>query len=218
MRFRVAALLLFLIATVSSGASRHNIDTGCLIKQKIQSDGTVQFVDCKGNVVQNLPIQQVQASLPPATSQSSRLSNSADVNLPADSPAADAYQKYLAAYYDYQTHSLSYARSVFDWQYKSSIVIFIMVILLVLSGLGFAGIQFAIAMRAHRMSVVATKDATPQAASGEDDSSSLASTIDLSPQGVKVTSSVIGLLILVVSIGFFYLYLVYVYPITNIAK
>ena len=215
MRFR-ASVLFFVIAAISSATSQAR-ETGCPTKQKIQADGTVQFVDCKGKVVQNLALQRVQASMPPAASASSPVSNPDKVNLPADSPAAVAYQKYLTSYYDYQTQSLLYARSVFDWQYRSSIVIFITVILLVFSGLIFAGIQFAIAMRAHRTSNAVTKDGTPPAAAGEDNSS-LTSTLDLSPQGVKVTSSVIGLLILVVSIGFFYLYLVYVYPITNIAK
>src|SRR5262249_46884599 len=139
-----------------------------------------------------------------------------EVSLPADSPAAFAYQKYLAAYYDYETRSLSYAQSVFDWQYRSSIVIFLVVILLVLTGLVFAGIQFAIAMRAQPTSAV--RKGKEEVAERSQGTSGLASTFEASAQGVKVTSSVIGLLILVVSIGFFYLYLVYVYPITNIAK
>jgi hypothetical protein len=40
--------------------------------------------------------------------------------------------------------------------------------------------------------------------------------IKLSPSGVEVSSPVIGLLILIVSLGFFYLYLSQVYPITEI--
>ena len=213
---RCTALLLIWLAVPPFASAQANIDTGCPVTQKIQPDGTIQFVDCKGRVTsQSLPV----TVSPPAQKKSSAAerpsvpSSSSTVSLPADSAAAVAYQHYLEAYYKYQAHSLDYAQTVFDWQYKSSIVIFMMVILLVLTGLVFAGIQFTIAMKAHPTSAGKKKEAT-----ATDQAPAMATTLEASAHGVKITSSVIGLLILVVSIGFFYLYLVYVYPIQNIAK
>jgi hypothetical protein len=40
--------------------------------------------------------------------------------------------------------------------------------------------------------------------------------LDLSTAGLKVSSPVLGVIILVISLAFFYLYLVYVYPISEI--
>jgi hypothetical protein len=204
-------VLLLLVATATEFSAQQNIDTGCPVTQKIQPDGTEQFIDCKGRTTtQALPAQPANAIARPAGEKP-------EVSLPVDSPAALAYQKYLAAYYDYETHSLDYAERVFNWQYKSSVAIFIVVILLVLAGLAFAGIQFAIAMKVHPTGVVKKRGATAGGGEGAA-TAALASTFEASSHGVKITSSVIGLLILVVSIGFFYLYLVYVYPIQNIAK
>ena len=39
---------------------------------------------------------------------------------------------------------------------------------------------------------------------------------EASTSGIKVTSSVLGIIVLVISLVFFYLYLVYVYPISEI--
>ena len=74
--------------------------------------------------------------------------------------------------------------------------------LIVLSGLAFAGIQFYISMK--QMSV-RKKSEDNQLGSGTN--------LELSASGIKVTSSVLGIIILAISIGFFYLYLAHVYPI-----
>jgi hypothetical protein len=41
------------------------------------------------------------------------------------------------------------------------------------------------------------------------------STVKIGPAGIEITSQVIGLLILALSVGFFYLYARYIYPITE---
>lgn len=204
MRLPIALLLLIVAAPV---AAQQNIEVGCPVRQRIQPDGTLQLVDCRGQVIK-------QAMPTPAPKSDSPVQPEPGITVPGDSPAAAAYQKYLAAYYNYETRSLAYAQSVFDWQYRSSILIFLLVVFLVLVGLGFAGLQFAIAMRAQPTSTPGKKEVLDQSTA----TSPLASTFEASAHGVKITSSVVGLLILVVSIGFFYLYLVYVYPINNIAK
>jgi hypothetical protein len=40
--------------------------------------------------------------------------------------------------------------------------------------------------------------------------------LEISKSGVKVSSPILGVIILVISLAFFYLYLVYVYPIEEI--
>lgn len=212
MTYRIALCFALLVsATACAIGPQANIAIPCPERERILPGGAMQTVDCNGKPVGPSTKPDVMTA-PPKTSAAS-----SEVKLPADSPAAVAYQKYLEAYYNYQSHSLTYAESVFDWQYRASKDIFWVVILLVLSGLAFAGIQFAIAMR---IPVRGTKK--KGAAAGREPSTETPqigdTSIEASTHGVKITSSVIGLLILVVSIGFFYLYLVYVYPIQNIGQ
>ena len=81
----------------------------------------------------------------------------------------------------------------FEWQFWTSIVIFLAVLAMMLSGLYFSYMQFKMAKRAE----------TP-------------THIKLGKDGFEISSSVIGLLILFISMGFFYMYLSTVYPITEV--
>lgn len=109
---------------------------------------------------------------------------------------ADSYLTALKAQYDYKTQGFGHRSKVFAWQYYSSIVIFGMVVLLVGAGFYFSWVQFR-------------RDLTvPGGAEGTE--------LELSAQGIKVQSSILGVIILVVSLAFLYLYLVYVYPISEI--
>jgi hypothetical protein len=71
--------------------------------------------------------------------------------------------------------------------------------MLVGAGIVFAALQFRIGLKRT------TADARD-----------IATELDLSTKGVKVSSPVLGVIILVISFAFFYLYLVYVYPITEL--
>ena len=120
-------------------------------------------------------------------------------------------QKYLAAmqrFYEYRANGYAYRSRVFEWQLLSSRVIFVIVLLLVLAGIYFAAVQFHVAMIAARRKLLAPPDAT-----GSDP---LATHLELSAKGIVVNSSVLGVIILGLSLAFFYLYLVYVYPIQNV--
>jgi uncharacterized membrane protein len=99
------------------------------------------------------------------------------------------------ALYEDHIHSLDYNRRVFEWQMFSTQVAFWIVIGLVASGLVFAGIQFRRAMGT--------------AGPGDD----MKTDIEFSGKGIKVSSPVLGVVILAISLGFFYLYLRHVYPI-----
>jgi hypothetical protein len=98
------------------------------------------------------------------------------------------------AYYQYKITEFKRANNVLAWQTTSSRIIFVVVLIIVITGLVFSGIQFYIA------------------ASSKVDLPS--SEIEISIKGFRLHSSILGLLILAISIAFFYLYLSYVYPIS----
>jgi len=120
----------------------------------------------------------------------------------------------LREYYSYQRNGYQYRMSVFQWQLWSSKVIFAVVIILVLTGIVFSGIQFRRSMKGtavvvHRKGkhIEQTKDNPGLAAE------SAVTTFKAGPEGFEVSSSILGVIILVISIAFFYLYLTVVYPV-----
>ena len=100
----------------------------------------------------------------------------------------EAYQEY----YQYRTKGFQHRQDVFKWLLISSKLIFVLVIVLVMMGIVFSGLQFK---------------------KGSNDSKT---ELEFSKAGIKVTSSVLGVIVLIISLLFFYLYLVYVYPIQEI--
>ncbi|HEV7705502.1 MAG TPA: hypothetical protein VGO46_14495 [Gemmatimonadaceae bacterium] len=139
-----------------------------------------------------------------------------------DSATAVAYAAALRAYYDYRVTGLAHRRAVFEWQLFSSQIIFWIVIGLVVTGVAFSGIQFRAALeaaRAARVHAVARFASTVPAASVPKDAIStpislgLDSSVEASHDGIKVSSPVLGVIILALSLLFFYLYLNFVYPI-----
>ena len=119
-------------------------------------------------------------------------SNTIDARL--DSVQIEAWK----SYYRYMNTGYKHRSNVFAWQLISSVIIFCIVLMLVLTGIYFAWLQFTLAM----------KNSTTQ--------TSLSTEISASPKEIKLSSPVLGVIILVFSLLFFYLYLVYVYPITEI--
>ena len=115
----------------------------------------------------------------------------ADQNAPPSMAADSRNDDYARARLEYDTFALRHAQRTYEWQYRSGIVIFVLVIASVALGLWMSFLHFY------------------QGRKG-------GGTMKLSKDGVEVSSPVIGLLILVVSLGFFYLYLSQVYPITEV--
>ncbi|SFI35925.1 hypothetical protein [Jannaschia pohangensis] len=107
----------------------------------------------------------------------------------------EAIDTSLRGYYDYRIVQYEHRLAVFKWQYLSSQVIFYVVIAIVLIGLYFSWMQF------HRDQI---GDAPPAVTE-----------ISAKKDGFSVSSPVLGVIILVLSLGFFYLYLVHVYPISE---
>ncbi|MFH5833410.1 hypothetical protein ACG2F4_15800 [Halalkalibaculum sp. DA3122] len=113
------------------------------------------------------------------------------------------YQQAMYAYYEYRVSGFQHRKEVFAWQLFSTKLIFWSVLFLVLSGIGFSGIQFYKSIKLG-----------PGEGAGPTGGS--ATEFEASAKGIKVTSPVLGIIILVISLAFFYLYLVYVYPISEI--
>lgn len=144
-----------------------------------------------------------------------------------DSTRAE-YQKALQAYYDYHRSGLEHRKKVFEWQLLSSKIIFVVVIILVLSGVYFSSIQFHSSLRAARYAEERMQAYEQGVADGErpnapefhrDESVKdeyPITHLEASLQGIKVSSPVLGVIILALSFLFFYLYLKYVYPINEI--
>jgi hypothetical protein len=119
-----------------------------------------------------------------------------------DGPTKESYFAALRGYYDYRLSGYGHRNRVFTWQLFSSRVIFWTVLALVVAGVYFAAVQFHSGLRRR--------------ARGDEPRSEHVTEFAASLGGIKVTSPVLGVIILVISLAFFYLYLVYVYPIENI--
>jgi len=97
---------------------------------------------------------------------------------------------------EYLIYSLEHRKEVFNWQLQASRWIFVIVMLIVLSGLVLSYMHFYKSLK------------NPE---GSNDNTEL----DMSTSGIKMNSSVIGLMILVLAIAFLYLYLIHVFPINE---
>lgn len=168
-----------------------------LIKRSFLPDGGIEYEYADGT----------KRREPPFTSGGSHSGGSAsDVMEPVmpppwlkDSATNTAFLRAMSEYYAYRVSGLQHRSRVFQWQLLSSKIIFLVVLALVASGIVFAALQF-------RAGLARATASAPEAATE----------IDLSPTSVKVSSPVLGVIILIISLAFFYLYLVYVYPISEI--
>lgn len=108
---------------------------------------------------------------------------------PASAPTPEvANSDYVRARVAYDTFALEHARRTFLWQFWSGIAVFIIVMTTVVMGLWLSLLHFLAGRHGGGH-------------------------LKISASGVELSSPVIGLLILAVSLGFFYLYLSQVYPI-----
>lgn len=112
------------------------------------------------------------------------------------------YDNAMHAYYEYRVSGFAHRKDVFAWQLFSTKFTFWCVLFLVFSGICFSAIQFYKSMSREVMEGQPVPESITE--------------FEASASGVKITSPVLGVIILVISLAFFYLYLVYVYPISEI--
>jgi hypothetical protein len=185
---RLVLVILLWGSAFAAGAQKQT--TPCPDKPRVAaSDGRIEFVDCHGVVKSSSPLPFVQPAVPSSEQMAS------------DAETSKALQESVRAHFRFDTDSYKHAADVYRWQHTSSIIIFWVVVVLVLSGLILAILQFSIAMQAQLAHSRLKPDAN--------------TTFEASLKGLKVSSSVIGLLILGMSMAFFGLYIKFVYPIQN---
>lgn len=127
-----------------------------------------------------------------------------------DKRLAQKDTKLAALQFDYNSYSLMHTKRAFTWQYYSSIVIFFIVIGIVLTGLYMAYLQFLI----YKKIVMSQLSRQPKDDTSADNPEKILQTdMEISDKGLKINTAVIGVIILAISLGFFFLYLKYVYPI-----
>ena len=123
--------------------------------------------------------------------------------------------KMLQAREEYTVFAWKNRQDAFAWQSVSTKVIFVVVIIVVLAGLYLSWMQFNFAQNAP-LKVTTPSTEGPAIAATSTNPGSDVNTIEVNTSGVKITSSVIGLIILTLSIVFFFLYLKFVYPIIEV--
>jgi uncharacterized membrane protein len=96
---------------------------------------------------------------------------------------------------EYSIKSLDHRQAVFAWQLFANKLIFVIVMLIVIMGLVLSYLHFK-------------KSLTPGVTDANTE-------LEMSASGIKMNSSVIGLIILVLAIAFLYLYLIHVFPISE---
>lgn len=112
----------------------------------------------------------------------------------------------------YNKYSMMHLQRSLGWQFYSSIIIFCLVIFIVVFGLYLSFLQFKIFEKITAAALkAAEKDISSKAL--EEGSNMLRSDVGISKDGLKINSAVVGLVILFISLGFFFLYLKYVYKI-----
>lgn len=118
-----------------------------------------------------------------------------------DEETRELYLATLREHYLYRASGYQHRREVFEWQLFSSKITFFVVIFLVLCGIYFSWVQFSLAMKQTAEGKAVEAKVTEVSATAE---------------GIKVSSPVLGVIILTLSLAFFYLYLAHVYPIEEI--
>lgn len=124
----------------------------------------------------------------------------------APAPDSDLVQAQKVA----QLRELQYAKEKYDialqgyrdslWSNRISLAI---VVLMVFAGIVFSGFQLWKSVSVGPVAVPVKTDAPPKSEAGGTASSDL----DISPSHVRITSTVVGVVVLVISIAFFYIYM-----------
>lgn len=106
----------------------------------------------------------------------------------------------------------SHRMRAFRWQHNSGIVIFFLVISIVLFGIYLSYYQF----RLGKKMILKQMEINEKLKANDQNLDILKADLEINKDGVKISTAVIGLAILIISVVFFFLYLKYVYPLHEI--
>ena len=224
MRFIFLFLFLLLSYIINSQevTQRKILDDGTMVK--FYSNGDMEIRFSEGKAIVSTYITETgevkteysgkktgDGQEPPGNGEDQNIQEDQRIQAPAEAEAllsADlsqlddttrqVFKRARMQYFNYFIEGYKHRQNVFHWQLLSSKIIFIVVVLLVFSGIIFAAIQFYDGL----------KNTLRQ--------NSQTTTFEAGKGGLKVSSPILGVIILVISLVFFYLYLVYVYPIKEI--
>lgn len=197
----------FILAVLCFLAQPNAPAQDCKPKVTIAPDGTLLKDDCSGTKKVVSPDQGAATSAAAAPCATGTVPLNGDCVDPASKAA---YDKALAAKYEYEAFSYEHARRAFQQQEHTSIGVFWIVVVMVLAGLAFSAIQFYMGFRHSHVALARKTKGLPEPTADRTD-------IEASLKGIKVSSTMLGVLVLVISMAFFYLYLAIVYPITNVS-
>ncbi len=144
------------------------------------------------------------------------------------------YENYIIDYYKHLTWEHSFIKEAYQFNRTQSVVIFILVICLVSVGILFAAIQFYISLKSVKLrsdisdiieekpksNIPIIKNLLKEKVKKNDGATSVPSdgetSIKISYEGVEVKSSILGIVILALSLAFFYFYIIHVYPLNTV--
>ena len=137
-----------------------------------------------------------------------------------------ACESAIQAAWDHNRWKIAYTQKAYEAHHIYTMFVFALICGLVLLGMWLSYKEFDRAARSARAQPASGRDAAKSEKSQASDAGPKAdatppappadearNTLEVSASGVKVTSPVLGVIVLVVSMGFFYLYLKTVYPI-----
>lgn len=110
-----------------------------------------------------------------------------------------AYHQALRADYRYQMDVMELRRSAYMTNSLHTQLVFWLVVMVVLAGIGFSWLQFRATLKRIERAGPAEAAEMTELSIGKD--------------GVKLNTSTLGVIILAMSLGFFYLYILHVYPV-----
>jgi hypothetical protein len=134
---------------------------------------------------------------------------------------ARKHDQWVAAYDDYQIFLLQRARDAYEWQQIASWFVLFLVTFVVVAGVLFAGYQLYWSLQPfpkHARGAAATGAKSGAGGSGTGPEATAASDFSVGAQGIRITSSTVGVVVLTISLVFLYLFIIHVYPITPVSK
>lgn len=141
----------------------------------------------------------------------------------ASNPVAENVQvehdKAKVAVYSHVAWSYEFRQQIFEWQFFTSKVVFYVVLIVVGMGLYFSWVQFTSTNAASQDDQEDAKSTEKNEEDSDKEAQSerlpFMTRIVLNFRGISFSSPTLGVVILFMSLIFFYLYLQYVYPITR---
>jgi hypothetical protein len=228
---KILAALFTIVVCVSSAARSFGEDQNDPTRKRA-AEATVPFNSLADRALENAkkpgPIRKFEYTDPAGIANGGIPPDLAHDNIP-DYPSSvkhlppdvqESYHAALKAHYDQDKWALQQRQRIFEWQYYAGIVVFFVSISVVVLGLYMSWLQFysfylrTKATAGHVDAAVAhAMQKNPRELPKETSQEQFQNKLELSATGAKVSTPIVGVIILTLSLAFFYLYLKFVFPI-----